>query len=138
MENTLNIQITLNDEQLKSLIMDNINELPKEKLQDVLLQAIKEVLTSEDGKQLFIVKEGYYTNSNIKPSRWLETLVKQTNISETISPTINQVVAEFVTHYPDILERCLKTSITSMFMNEMSRCRLEQAWDMAQSTLKGN
>ena len=38
MENTLNIQITLNDEQLKNLIVGNLNDLPKEKLQEVLLQ----------------------------------------------------------------------------------------------------
>ena len=130
MENTLNIQITLNDEQLKNLIMGNINELPKEKLQDILLQAVKEVLTSEDGKQLFIVKDGYYSNSNIKPSRWLENLTEQANISETISPVINQVVADFATNYPDILERCLKSSITNMFMNEFRRHQLEQAWDI--------
>ena len=138
MENTLNIQITLNDEQLKNLIMGNINELPKEKLQDILLQAIKEILTSEDGKQLFIIKDGYYSNSKIKPSMWLENLTKQTNISETISPIINQVVAEFVTHYPDILERCLKSSITNMFMNELSRHQLEHAWDITQYMQKEN
>lgn len=135
MENTLNIQITLNDEQLKNLIIGNINELPKEKLQDILLQAIKEILTSEDGKKLFIVKDGYYTNSYIKPSQWLENLTKQANISETISPIVNQAVANFATNYPDILERCLKSSITDMFMSEFKRYQLEQAWDIIQ---KGN
>ena len=61
MENTLNITITLNDEQVKDLIVGNLNELPKEKLQDILLQGIKEVLTSENGQKLFITS-GYYSS----------------------------------------------------------------------------
>lgn len=40
-ETTLNIQITVNDEQLKSLITNNIQDLPKDKLQDILFTRFK-------------------------------------------------------------------------------------------------
>jgi hypothetical protein len=128
MENTLNIQITLNDEQLKNLITGNINDLPKEKLQDILLQAIKEILTSDRGQKLFIESDGYY-NSRVTPSYYLKDLVQKADIKEAISPIVNQAVAEFAANYPDILERCLKSSITEMFMSQFNHHQLQVAWD---------
>ena len=128
MENTLNIQLTLNDEQLKNLIVGNINDLPKEKLQDILLQAIKEILTSDKGQKLFIESDGYY-NSRVSPSYYLKDLVKKADIKDSISPIVNQAVAEFAANYPNILERCLRSSITEMFMSQFNHQQLEVMWD---------
>lgn len=128
MENTLNIQLTLNDEQLKELIIGNINDLPKEKLQDILLQAIKEILTSPNGQKLFIESDGYY-NSRIRPTCYLEQLVNNASIKDTISPIVNQTVGEFAAKYPAILEKCLKDSITAMFMSEFKNAQLSMTWD---------
>ena len=128
MENTLNIQLTLNDEQLKELIIGNINDLPKEKLQDILLQAIKEILTSPDGQKLFMESDGYY-NSHMRPTRYLEQLVNKADIKDVIFPIVNQAITEFAANYPAILEKCLKDSITAMFMSEFSRMQLHGAWD---------
>ena len=128
MENTLNIQITLNDEQLKNLIVGNINDLPKEKLQDILLQSIKEILTSDRGQKLFIESDGYY-NSSVRPSYYLKDLVQKADVKDSISPIVNQAVAEFAANYPDILERCLKSSITEMFMNQFNHHQLQGVWD---------
>lgn len=129
MENVLNIQLTLNDEQLKNLIIGSINELPKEKLQDILLQAIKEIMVSPEGQKMFIDKGGYYNSQNT-PSRYLQNLVDQSDIKDAISPVVNQAVSEFAANYPEMLERCLKSSITSMFMDEFHRHQLQQTWDM--------
>lgn len=130
MDNTLNIQLTLNDEQLKELIIGNINDLPKEKLQDILLQAIKEILTSPNGQKLFIESDGYY-NSRVTPSYYLKQLVNNADIKEAISPVVNQAVTEFAANYPAMLEKCLRESITNMFMNEFKNMQLEAAWNNA-------
>jgi hypothetical protein len=129
MENTLNIQITLNDEQLKNLIVGNLNDLPKEKLQEVLLQGIKEVLTSEAGKQLFIRTGGYY-GSDKCPSTFLEKLVKEADISDAISPIVNAAVAEFSANYSTILSNCIKSSISEMFWNQCDRSQFVRMWDV--------
>lgn len=128
MENTLNIQLTLNDEQLKNLIVGNINDLPKEKLQDILLQAIKEILTSDKGQKLFIESDGYY-GSRVSPSYYLKDLVKKADIKDAISPIVNQAVAEFAANYHNILERCLRSSITEMFMSQFNHQQLDVMWD---------
>lgn len=128
MENTLNIQITLNDEQLKDLIVGNINDLPKEQLQDILLQAIKEILLTPDGQKMFFEQNNYY-DKTVKPSRFLERLVDKADIKDTISPIVNQAVAEFAANYPNILEKCLKSAITSMFMDQFQQSQLQIMWD---------
>lgn len=43
-ETTLNISLTVNDEQLKSLIADNFSDLPKDKLQDIILQGLNDYI----------------------------------------------------------------------------------------------
>jgi hypothetical protein len=129
MENTLNIQITLNDEQLKNLIVGNLNDLPKEKLQDILLQAIKEILTSDRGQKLFIESDGYY-NSRVTPSYYLKDLVQKADIKDAISPVVNEAVSEFSANYPTILSNCIKSAISEMFLSQMDRMRLVEMWDM--------
>lgn len=127
MENTLNLSITLNDEQLKQLIVGNINDLPKEKLQDVLLSAIKEILLSKYGQELFIVKDGYY-NQTSKPSAFLQNLVKQADITEAIQPTITEAVNQFACDYKKILETCMMEVISGMFLDGLNKCQLTEMW----------
>ena len=128
MENVLNIQITLDDEQLKSLITNNINDLPKEKLQEILSQAIKEVLTSEKGQKLFMTKHNYY--DKYAPSDFLIALVSNADITEAISPIINEAVKYFSENYSEILDRCMKSVISEMFMDRFDRAKIDQVWDM--------
>lgn len=127
MENTLNITITLNDEQVKDLIVGNINELPKEKLQDILLQGIKEVLTSENGQKLFITS-GYHSSSEKSPSMLLQKLINQADITNSISPIVDEAVSKFADSYPEILDRCIKSVISDMFLSYMNREKFQQMW----------
>lgn len=129
MENTLNIQITLNDEQLKNLIVGNINDLPKDKLQEVLLQAVKEVLTSKEGQKLFMTQGTYYDSAN-KPSTFLSNLVQKADITDSISPIVNEAMKDFERNYQEIMTNCIKSTISDMFMNQFDRSRFVQMWDM--------
>jgi hypothetical protein len=128
MENTLNIQITLDDNQLKDLIVGNINDLPKEKLQEVLLAAIKEILTSQRGQELFITKDSYY-GSSYKPSAFLTSLVQKADITEVISPGINEVVAQFINNYDELMQQCMREVISGMFFDVFSKHQLSEVWN---------
>lgn len=128
MENTLNIQVTLDDNQLKDLIVGNINDLPKEKLQDVLLGAIKEFLTSQRGQELFVIKSGYY-NSNTEPSKFLEGLVKDADITKSISPVVSEAAEQFLSDYHKIMENCIRNVISGMFIDQFTRTQIGESWD---------
>ena len=53
MENKLNIQITVDDEQMASLIRGNLENLPDEKLQEIFSNALTEFLKTDNGQKLF-------------------------------------------------------------------------------------
>lgn len=129
MENTLNIQITLNDEQLKGLITGSIADLPKDKLQEVLLQAVKEVLTSKEGHKLFMTQGTYYDSAN-RPSDFLSKLVQNADITDAISPIVNQAIKEFEANYETIMTNCIRSTISDLFMNQFDRSRFVKMWDM--------
>lgn len=128
MENTLNIQVTLDDKQLKDLIVGNINDLPKEKLQDVLLGAIKEFLTSQRGQELFVIKSGYY-NSIAEPSKFLKDLVEDADITKSISPVVNEAVEQFANNYHKIMENCIRNVVSGMFIDQFTRAQISESWN---------
>lgn len=129
MENTLNIQITLNDEQLKDLIIGNINDLPKETLQEILLGSIESFLASEEGQGLFYEKDSYYGYGNRKPSRFLNSLIEKADIKDSITPTVNDIVEKFSNNYSEILRQCIMSCFSEMFMNNFDRHKLDVAFN---------
>ena len=62
MSNVVNIQITVDDEQLSQLLQNNIKELPQEKIQEILCEAISKLLETSDGQKLFYTKD-YYSST---------------------------------------------------------------------------
>ena len=73
MENKLNIQITVTDEQMASLIRGNLENLPDEKLQEIFSNALTEFLKTSNGQSLFYTKQ--YYSSDPKPSDLLVKMV---------------------------------------------------------------
>ena len=129
MENTINIQITVDDEQLKNLLSNNINDLPKEKIQEILLESIKEFLTSDKGQELFYRKNftSYYDATT--PSDFLSELIDKADISKSISPIMNEAIDNFSKNYTEILRQCVLECVSSMFMSMMDRSKLNAAFD---------
>lgn len=128
MKTTLNIQITLNDEQLKDLIIGNINDLPKEALQNILLESIRSFLTSEKGQKLFY-EEGSYYNGTKKPTEFLRSLVEKADITNNITPVVNDIVEKFSSNYPEILRNCILSCVSGMFLSSLDRSMLDATFD---------
>ena len=74
MENKLNIQITVDDKQMASLIRGNLENLPDEKLQEIFSNAITEFLKTDNGQKLFYTKP--YYDSKPKPTNLLIKMVE--------------------------------------------------------------
>ena len=69
---TLTINIDVSDEDFKKLCVDNINELPKEQMQEILLKAVEVALIKDRENPIYDrdssilvtpVKDGYSYNS---------------------------------------------------------------------------
>lgn len=133
MKTTLNIQITLNDKQLKDLIVDNINDLPKEALQNILLESIRSFLASEIGQNLFYEGTPYY-NSEKRPTDFLRSLVQKADIKDSITPVVNDVIEKFSSNYPEVLRNCILSCISEIFLSNMDRSKLDFAFNQTMNS----
>ena len=114
-ETTLNIQITVNDEQLKSLITNNIQDLPKDKLQDLLLQGLNDYIKT-DGKNIFFTSSNYTTNLQ----DWVESVFKSCikDIAKDNEEMLINTIHEFLgKHFETILMNSFADVISLIFKN---------------------
>lgn len=117
-ETTLNIQITLDDEQLKSLITNNIQDLPKDKLQDILLQGLSDYIKT-DGKNIFFTSNNYTTNLQ----NWVESVFKACikDIAKDNEEMLINTIHEFLgKHFETILMNSFTDIISLVFKNALN------------------
>ena len=91
MENTLNIQITVTDEQMASLIKGNLENLPDDKLQEIFSNALTEFLKTENGQKLFYTKD--YYNSDPKPTRLLSEMIENAISKDLLKPCVDEFIS---------------------------------------------
>ena len=114
-ETTLNIQITLDDEQLKTLITDNIQDLPKDKLQDILLQGLNDYIKT-DGKSMFFTSNKYTTDLQ----NWVEIVFRSCikDIAKDNEEMLINTIHEFLgKHFETILMNSFADVISLIFKN---------------------
>mgnify|MGYP000568358245 CR=1 FL=1 len=123
-ETTLNIQITLDDEQLKSLITNNIQDLPKAKLQDILLQGLNDYIKT-DGKSMFFTSNKYTTDLQ----NWVESVFKSCikDIAKDNEEMLINTIHEFLgKHFKTILENSFTDVISLIFKNALNTEYIKQ------------
>lgn len=123
-ETTLNIQITLDDEQLKSLITNNIQNLPKDKLQDILLQGLNDYIKT-NGRSMFFTSNNYTTNLQ----NWVEIVFRSCikDIAKDNEEMLIETIHEFLgKHLKTILENSFIDAISLIFKNALDTGYIKQ------------
>ena len=123
MENKLNIQITVTDEQMTSLIRGNLENLPDEKLQEIFSNALIEFFKTENGQRLFYSK-GYY-RSDPEPTRLLTNMVENAVSKDLLKPCVDEFVSALKDNYMDLLRTCMIQTFTNLFFTEMHSATLQ-------------
>ena len=90
MENTLNIQITITDEQISSLLKGNLENLPDEKIQEILSNALTEFFKTDKGQQMFYKTKGYY-DSTPMPTDLLIKMVENAVSKDLVKSIISYI-----------------------------------------------
>lgn len=123
-ETTLNIQITLDDEQLKTLITNNIQDLPKDKLQDILLQGLSDYVKT-NGRSMFFTSNNYTTNLQ----NWVEIVFRSCikDIAKDNEEMFIETIHEFLgTYLKTILENSFTDTISLIFKNALNTEYIKQ------------
>ena len=105
-EITLNINI--NDDQIQELINWELQNLPKEKLDEIVLGIVKDQLANDVNKWLF-VKDSWDT---YKPGPILKKLLEQIDFKEFSQPICEQIFKIIQDNYMEIFYKALVVGIT--------------------------
>lgn len=126
MDNTINLQITVNDEELKELIKGNLKNLPEEKIQEIFSSALTQILTSEDGKRLFIEKGGYY-DSKAKPTLLLQSMINNAVEKDLIVPVVNDLVKSISDEFENIIRDCIIKTFSEVLLTDLKSSVIEDS-----------
>lgn len=123
MENKLNIQITVDDEQMASLIRGNIENLPNEKLQEIFSNALTEFFKTDNGQKLFYSKE--YYSSQPKPTNLLIKMVENAISKDLLKPCVDEFIEKIASNYENLIKETMIKTFSNMFFTQMDRSVIE-------------
>ena len=123
MENTLNIQLTVTDEQMTSLIKGNLENLPDDKLQEILSNALIEFFKTENGQKLFYTKE--YYSSDPKPTPLLIRMVENAISKDLLKPCVDEFINAIKDNYENLIKDAMIATFSNMFITEMREQTLQ-------------
>ena len=127
MENTLNIQITVTDEQMASLIKGNLENLPDDKIQEIFSNALIEFLKTDNGQRLFYTKS--YYDSDPKPTQLLNKMIENAISKDLLKPCVDEFISVLKNNYENLIKNAMITTFSNMFITEMKeqilQCQLK-------------
>lgn len=123
MENKLNIQITVTDEQMCSLLRGSLESLPDEKVQDIFANALIEFFKTNNGQQLFYTKE--YYSSAPRPTPLLTKMIENAVSKELLKPCVDELVVTLKDNYPNLLKSAMIETFSKMFFSEIQQSHLQ-------------
>ena len=123
MENKLNIQITVDDEQMTSLIKGNLENLPEEKLQEIFSNALTEFFKTDNGQKLFYSKQ--YYDSQPKPTNLLITMVENAVSKDLLKPCVDEFIESIKNNYENLIKETMIKTFSNMFFTQMDRSVIE-------------
>lgn len=127
MDNTLNIQITVTDEQMSSLIRGNLENLPDEKIQEIFSNALAEFLKTNNGQKLFY-SQTYY-NSDPKPSDLLVKMISNAVSKDLLKPCVDDFIETIKGQYESLIKECIIQTFSNMFFTEMTHHGLQDEFN---------
>ena len=123
MENTLNIQITVTDEQMASLIKGNLENLPDDKLQEIFSNALTEFLKTENGQKLFYTKD--YYNRDPRPTGLLSEMIENAISKDLLKPCVDEFISVLKNNYENLIRQSMIATFSNMFITEMKEQTLQ-------------
>lgn len=116
-ENVLNIQIKVTDEQMNQLIKGKIEELPDDKIQSIIENALNEFFKTDKGQRLFYTKE--YYQKDPQPTELLIDIVKKSVSKDLLNSYVNVLMCTLKDNYYDLLQNAMIRVFSDMFFTQV-------------------
>lgn len=124
MDNVINIQLTVNDEQMTSLLKGKLSDLPEEKIQDIFCAALKEFFATQTGQKMFYETRGHY-DSTPTPTPLLNKMIEHAIDKDLLTEATTGFVRTLQEKYPSLIREAMVNTFASMFFDQMSKDTLK-------------
>ena len=108
----INLTLNVDTKQMEGLLKEGLVSLPQDKIQEVLLEVVKNVLYDKNSEILF-VSSGYY-DKTYKPSELLKGLIEKAQTSSYIEELSDAIVDYLKENYQEIILNALVKSISEL------------------------
>ena len=119
MEHTLNIQITVTDEQMSSLINGRLEDLPDEKVYEILSDSLRVFLQSKEGQELFY-KKSYYDN-DAHPTELLNRMISNAVSKDLLKPCVDEFISHLQNNYKELIIESMVQTFSNMFLDNVTK-----------------
>jgi len=138
----IQVNLEVNDEQFKQLVVGNINDLPKDKMEELLLKAVEAALlydrqTSYSNGNILVKKEDpnnpYY--SNLVPTELMKQVMKNIDTEKYFGPIAEEIATYMRDNYKDIIQNYMIESITNLLFTDNNKYDIQRAIQNAISNM---
>ena len=109
----INLTLNVDTKQMEGLLKEGLVSLPQDKIQEVLLEVVKNILNNKDSGILFVSGNGYYDKS-YKPTELLKGLIEKAQTSSYIEELSNAIINYLKENYQEVIFNALVKSISEL------------------------
>lgn len=115
----MEVKIDISEDQFKELLEKELNDLPKETIQNILTECIKGYFSKDHSQVLeniFIVKTDRYSNYATKPSPFLVSMLEECDFSG-LQEVVDNCIKDLKENYEQILIKVISSMISESLFN---------------------
>ena len=113
----MEVKIDVSEDQFKELLEKELNDLPKETIQNILTECIKGYFSKDNSQVLeniFIAKARY--SDYVTPSRFLESILEKCDFSG-LQEVVDNCIKDLKENYEHILIKVISSMISESLFN---------------------
>lgn len=129
---TLTVNIDVADEDFKKLCVDNINELPKEQIQELLLKAVEVALIRDKEKpeyslepSLLVTKVKTSYSYKYEPTDLLKSVMQQIDTEKYFKPIADEIAQYIKDNYRKLIQEYMVRSFMSLLFTDANKWKIE-------------
>lgn len=124
----IQVNIDVNNEDFKNLCLENINDLPKDKMEELLLKAVEVALIRDkenpyvDPSAILVRRDRNY---KYEPTDIMKEIINNINIKHYLDPIAEEVAQYIKENYKNIVQDYIVTAFTKLLFSELTEYRVK-------------
>ena len=127
----IQVNIDIDDVEFKNLCIENINDLPKDKMEELLLKAVEVALIRDkdnpigDSDSSILVSKtitnGIYSSYKYEPTKLMKEIIQDINKEQYLEPIAKEVANYITENYVDLVREYIIRAFTDMLFSQAKK-----------------